>query len=288
MFAPVVSAKLMASPVDWRVFAHMKLRAVHCVLISLSVSSVLVVPAWASTFFSFDAEDPAWWKANGWANAHVSSTGWRADHITFDKGIMTITHDNVPCASGGDCSGQPYAGGEYRTSDWIGRYGRFEVRMKPAAGEGLISSFFVFASSADDRHPDYDRREDIPWDEIDIEFLGKDTTRVQFNYYADGVGNHEYIHDLGFDASQAFHEYAFDWRPDGIDWYVDGRRVHSVSAKRLKPGEVLPSTRGRIMTSVWAADLNNPGLVRWAGELRDPQPVAAHYDWVRYTPHPIQ
>ena len=29
------------------------------------------------------------------------------------------------------------------------------------------------------------------WDEIDIEFLGKDTPKVQFNYYTNGQGNHE-------------------------------------------------------------------------------------------------
>ena len=27
-----------------------------------------------------------------------------------------------------------------------------------------------------------------PWDEIDIEFLGKDTTKVQFNYFTHGRG----------------------------------------------------------------------------------------------------
>lgn len=43
--------------------------------------------------------------------------------------------------------------------------------------------------------------------EIDIEVLGKDTTKVQFNYYTNGVGNHEYMYDLGFDASEGFHTY---------------------------------------------------------------------------------
>lgn len=46
---------------------------------------------------------------------------------------------------------------------------------------------------------------------IDIEILGKDTTKVQLNYYTDGVGKHEYMYDLGFDSSEAFHTYGFDW-----------------------------------------------------------------------------
>ena len=37
---------------------------------------------------------------------------------------------------------KPYRGGELRTlQDY--RYGRFEVRMKSAAGDGVISSFFT-------------------------------------------------------------------------------------------------------------------------------------------------
>ena len=57
--------------------------------------------------------------------------------------------------------------------------------------------------------------------------LGKDTTKVQFNYYTNGVGNHEYMYDLGFDASEGYHTYGFDWQKDSITWYVDGKAVYS-------------------------------------------------------------
>ena len=46
-------------------------------------------------------------------------------------------------------------------------------------------------------------------DEIDIEFLGNDTTKMQVNYYVNGVGGHEAIINLGFDAAASAHEYAF-------------------------------------------------------------------------------
>ena len=47
------------------------------------------------------------------------------------------------------------------------KYGRFEARMKMAALSGTVSSMFVY----------YDNswlKEDEPWNEIDIEWLGKD------------------------------------------------------------------------------------------------------------------
>ena len=57
-------------------------------------------------------------------------------------------------------------------------------------------------------------------DEIDIEFLGKDTTKVQFNYYTNGQGNHEYVYNLGFDAAYGYHTYAFNWQRNYIAWPV--------------------------------------------------------------------
>jgi len=83
--------------------------------------------------------------------------------------------------------------------------------MKPAKNVGIVSSFFTYTGPTDG----------TPWDEIDIEFLGKDTTKVQFNYYTNGVGNHEKIVNLGFDAANSYHTYAFDWQPNSIKWYVE-------------------------------------------------------------------
>src|SRR3546814_5746693 len=60
---------------------------------------------------------------------------------------------------------------------------------------------------------------DLPHDEIDFEFLGKSPRQVQVNYYTAGKGGHETMIDLGFDASEDFHTYAFEWRPDSIRWF---------------------------------------------------------------------
>lgn len=92
--------------------------------------------------------------------------------------------------------------GEYCSTNNYG-YGLYEVSMKPAKNTGIVSSFFTYTGPA----------HGTQWDEIDIEFLGKDTTKAQFNYFTNGVGGHEKVINLGFDASQGFHTYAFDWQP---------------------------------------------------------------------------
>ena len=113
-------------------------------------------------------------------------------------------------------------------------------------------------------------------DEIDIEILGKDTTKVQFNYFTDSKGNHEYMHELGFDASEDFHEYGFYWAPDSITWYVDGKPVYRAT-------ENIPTTNAQILCNVWNV---HPDVKEWAGLFKgDNLPVTAEYQWFAYKPH---
>lgn len=205
-----------------------------------------------------------WHMADQWANGGVFNVGWRADHVTFGSGVMTLRLDDVPCQPQSNCSNMPYASGEYRTNDKY-HYGRYEVRMMPARGSGLVSSFFTYTSQYTSG----------PWhDEIDIEFLGKNTRQVHLNYYARGTGNHEKIIDLPFDAADGFHNYAFEWGPTYIRWYVDGTLVHSVTGTNIS----LPSEPSHIMMNLWAGTGTT-----WTGPFTYTGPVYAHYAWVRYT-----
>ncbi|MBE5887220.1 MAG: glycosyl hydrolase family protein [Lachnospiraceae bacterium] len=152
-----------------------------------------------------------------------------------------------------------YVGAEYRTHQQYS-YGFYSVSMKPAKCSGVITSFFTYTGR--------------PWDEIDIEFLGNDTTKVQFNYFVSGEGGHEYVYDLGFDASEEFHEYAFDWQPDSITWYVDGKAVYKVTGE-------MPQTAGHIMMNFWnVADYKS----NWAGKFEGKNlPITAQYEWIGFS-----
>ena len=192
--------------------------------------------------------------SHGWTNGGMFNCVWSGTSAVLADGLLSLT-----VSKGSD----RYYGAEYRTYGRGYTFGYYGACMKAAKCSGVVSSLFTYTGPSDGTR----------WDEIDIEFLGKDTTKVQFNYYVDGVGGHEYLYDLGFDASEEFHEYGFLWQRDRITWYVDGEAVYTVQSDNL------PVTDSRIMMNAW----NSIGMDDWTGPLDESSlPATAQYKWVRY------
>ncbi|KAG0209643.1 hypothetical protein BGX28_010159 [Mortierella sp. GBA30] len=74
---------------------------------------------------------------------------------------------------------------------------------------GQVTSFFLIAHGSS---------------EIDIELTGLNPNVCWMTVWYEGKQNPVAI-DLPFDASQSWHTYQFDWRPNQIVWSVDGRVV---------------------------------------------------------------
>ncbi|MEU2296240.1 glycoside hydrolase family 16 protein [Streptomyces antibioticus] len=205
-----------------------------------------------------------WHKADNWTNGSMFNVGWRADHTWFSGGVMGINLDNATCPSG--CSGKPYASGEYRSNDLF-TYGRFEARLQPVKRPGTVTGFFTYTGPSDGQ----------PWDEIDVEILGKNTTQMQTNYFTNGVGGHETVINLGFDASAGFHDYAIEWWNQGtINWFVDGKLVHQENGSR----GALPTHPMRIMTNLWPGI----GVDSWLDPFVYPgTTLTARFDRLKYT-----
>lgn len=194
--------------------------------------------------------------SDNWANYQMFDCEWSADNAVIKDGVMNMS---VTKAEGSTPHGFSYYGAEYRSAGRFG-YGFYSVCMKAADCSGVISSMFTYTGD--------------PWDEIDIEILGKNMTQVQFNYYTNGKGGHEYLYNLGFDASEDFHEYAFDWQPNSITWYVDGKAIYRAT-------EDIPSHPQQIMINVW----NCTGYNGWSGKFDESAlPATAQYKWLAYSP----
>lgn len=191
------------------------------------------------------------WASDGWHNGQMFNCTWSRNNAVIEGGVM-----NMSVTKGADGA---YYGAEYRSSSYFG-YGFYAVSMKAADCSGVISSMFTYTNSP-------------VWDEIDIEILGKNMTQVQFNYYTNGVGGHEYLYNLGFDASEDFHEYAFDWREDSITWYVDGTPIYRAT-------ENIPSHPQQLMMNVW----NCKDYDGWSGKFDESSlPATAQYEWIAYS-----
>lgn len=101
-------------------------------------------------------------------------------------------------------------------------YGRFTAELRPARLSGLITGLFLHRNS--------------PKQEIDIEFLGNDTTKLMVNVYYNpgyegaaleyGYRGTPTMIQLDFDAADDFHLYEVEWSPTALTWSVDGRIVH--------------------------------------------------------------
>ncbi len=146
-------------------------------------------------------------------------------------------------------------------------FGRYEVVMTAARGEGVISSFFTYTGPYfDDAH-----------DEIDFEFLGRDTTKVWLNRFVDGQKLPGRWVELGFDAADGPHLYTLDWLPDRLVWSVDGRELMRVTSKET----AIPQTAQRIYINVWAG---GPGQQSWSGNAPDGMRAQAQYYCISYRP----
>jgi beta-glucanase (GH16 family) len=174
-----------------------------------------------------------------------------------DKGFMSLT---VP-------AGSPLRGAELQSLTTPGySYGYYEVRMETAnvKGGGVASFFWI-------EQPNYGSHE---WD---IEFTLSDswagTTnpgRVSFTTHP--LDNTQWV-NLGFNPSQAFHDYGFLWTPGRIDFTVDGQVVRTVTDPELKT-----DATGYIMMNTWSS--GNPNF----GGGPPPQDATSVYDWVKFYP----
>jgi hypothetical protein len=158
---------------------------------------------------------------------------------------------------------KPYKGAEYRTkASYL--YGRFEVRMKALGREGTLASFFTY----NDNYPA------TPWNEIDIEILGRYTDDVQFNTITPGQVNHVSHQFVNFDPALGFHVYGFEWTPDYVAWFIDSLEVYRQTGPHIA-SLIQPQ---KIMMNVWI-----PAAPNWAGKWNEAVlPAFAYYDWVSY------
>lgn len=160
----------------------------------------------------------------------IEPTRWQIRNDTFPGNLGLFRTPNVRFEAGGGLSlvvqeeplGVRSLSAASISSQASYLYGRFEATLQATDVPGLVSGFFL--------------HRDTPRQEIDVEILGNQPDQLLVNvFYNPGSDGAKFdygyrgtpaIIKLGFDASKALHQYAIEWDPCEIRWFVDQRLVH--------------------------------------------------------------
>ncbi len=179
-------------------------------------------------------------------NGHNRKIWYEADYAGEGHYLVDFSPDNVNRSANGlqisvvrkpdTDTRNKWTAAEVSTHQQFG-HGRYEVVMRPSDDSGVISSFFTYTG------PYFGD----PQDEIDIEFVGKNTGQVEFNTFNRGRSRGHYKYDLGFEAAKSLNLYAFEWHPDRIVWFVNGEEVYELNGDASN----LPSNPGKLYMNIW-------------------------------------
>ena len=208
---------------------------------------------------SFDSLNPADWHVANYRFTHPAfDTDWTPDNLRVDTGV----HLALTPQTGAE---NRFLGSSLRRTH-PSHYGRYEALLRPAKADGVVTGFFTYTGAH------YGSRHD----EIDIEFLGNDTTRMQVAWFVDGQLESHSV-PLGFDAADRPRRYAFEWHPDRLRWFVEDQLVFEITQQSA----ALPKEPGYLFANLWAVDNS---LASWAGTAADGTTASAYVGQVQFTP----
>lgn len=176
-------------------------------------------------------------RITGWGNNELEYYTAEPENLALDgEGHLVITARELDADTALVCGYGPceYTSARLKTQDRLEfTYGRVEASMKLPKGAGLWPAFWMLGNDSDT----------VPWPasgELDImEFIGSEPGVIYGTAHgpdyagADGLGGSI---DLGLDLAADFHEYALEWGPDEIRWFVDDRLYATVRREDV-PGE---------------------------------------------------
>jgi len=209
--------------------------------------------AWYDEFEGSSLNSSLWTPANTNIPTNNSLQDYLPQQVTVASGKLIITSQNLPSR------GLPYRSGLV-TSTAIQKHGRWEVRAKLPTSTGMWPAIWLLP--------------DAPWPsrgEIDImENRGDEPTKTSsaFHYGTNPPYQHSFLfsehttvhHGQPINYHNGFHNYAAEWDPDQIRFYVDD--VHFWTLRDSNVSGFLTNTVGPmrliINTAIGGNFLQNP------------------------------
>jgi beta-glucanase (GH16 family) len=151
---------------------------------------------------------------NGWGNSEAQTYTERPENARIEDGHLVIEARKERFVN------QDHTSARLKTQDlhsW--QYGRVEALIQIPEGQGIWPAFWMLGDSISS----------VSWPtsgEIDImENIGREPKMIHGTVHgpgysgANGVGGSWYLGDAPYSAD--FHEFAIEWEPEVIRWYMD-------------------------------------------------------------------
>jgi len=168
---------------------------------------------------------------------------WLTRSDTFTDNLALFRPSNIKFSSQGavlSVKKEPVGVRDYTAASICSKdqflYGKFEASIQASNVPGVVTGFFLYRNS--------------PRQEIDIEIAGNRPNVLLVNVFfnpGNEDANYDYGYrgtpiyiDLGFDASESSHQYAIEWNPNEIQWFVDDKLVHRRVVWNPTPIPLLP------------------------------------------------
>jgi hypothetical protein len=233
-------------------------------VISRTAYRIMTATAWAAAFtalaamasaagaetlrqdFNSLADLNAFWSVSTWGN---DSRVHSAQNVAIEDGILSLKLS-------GSQPGQKPVCAEITSKRSDFRYGSYRASIKTSRTAGGVVGWFTYRDS--------------PLNEIDVEMLTKDNSDLHFTLHHIQTSVDYKLVKLSFDPSAAFHEYRFDWYPDKVAYFVDGKPTATLTKK-------IPDMEARIMLNHWSGNIEG-----WGGPAPS-QDMFMYVDWMVYS-----
>ena len=175
---------------------------------------------------------------------------------------------------------EPYSGAELWShgSNGLFKYGRFEARMQMVSSPGTVSSMFLYYDNSYMGGGE-------PWEEIDIEVLGKDASRFQSNILSNSKENQnssEGFHSVSPAANAGYHTYTIVWTPEYVSWELDGVEVRRDVSGVNKSKQGLEQVNTLVHEESLRFNLWLSGSPGWVGDYTQCSfPQYQYINWIK-------
>ncbi|MBN2803681.1 MAG: glycoside hydrolase family 16 protein [Deltaproteobacteria bacterium] len=152
------------------------------------------------------------------------------------------------------------------------KYGKFEAKIKFAAGDGVISSFFLWKPDSE--------QDSVYWNELDFEKItdncngystnihwGESTSKTDSPLWVDSVN-----------LCDEYHIHTIEWTDTSITWFLDGKEIRKITDNQISEFNENSASGMQFRFNLWVGNASFGGTF-----TPSILPVYQYIDWVQYS-----